>query len=159
MAYSFISPQITGYLKANISAPIFSSIIQDRVVGAVLLGAAGLQLGTFVLNLPTWSCPFLHVIGIPCPGCGLTRAIVALLEGDWQSALTLHAYAPIFVVAIVLIACATLLPSKPRNWFMTQFELVERRTGITAILLIGLVVYWLIRLLFFPEAFINLIKG
>ena len=159
MAHSFIYPQIVDYLKVNISAPIFSSLIQDRVVGSVLLSAAGLQLGMFVLNLPTWPCPFLHVTGIPCPGCGLTRAIVALLEGDWQSALTLHAYAPIFVVAIVLIACATLLPSKPRNWFMTQFELVERRTGITAILLIGLVVYWLIRLLFFPEAFINLIKG
>ncbi len=124
-----------------------------------MLGAAGLQLGTFALNLPTWPCPFLHVAGIPCPGCGLTRAIIALLNADWQTALALHAYAPIFVLAIFLIACATLLPPKPRRWFIGQFELVERRTGITAILLIGLVVYWLIRLLLFPEAFINLIKG
>lgn len=158
MLHPFISPQMTGYLKENIGAPIFSSIIQDRIVGTVLLSAAGLQLGTFVLDMPTWPCPLLHVTGVPCPGCGLTRAIVALLKGDWQTSLTLHAYAPIFVLAIFLIACATLLPLKPRKWFISQFELVERRTGITAMLLIGLVVYWLIRLLFFPEAFI-FIKG
>jgi hypothetical protein len=62
-------------------------------------------------------------------------------------------------LALILIVGATILPQKQRSWLISQIELVERRTGITAILLLGLVFYWLVRLLVFPEAFINLIKG
>lgn len=42
---------------------------------------------------------------------------------------------------------------------MGRLEFVERRTGITAMLLISLIAYWLVRLLLFPEAFLNLIQG
>lgn len=125
----------------------------------MITGAVGLQAGLVSLGLPGWQCPFLHILGLPCPGCGLSRAIVTLLQGDWRSSLELHAFAPIFVIALVLIAGITLLPQKQRVWVMGQLEMVERRTGITAIMLIGLVFYWLVRLLLFPEAFINLVKG
>jgi hypothetical protein len=85
--------------------------------------------------------------------------MVALLHGDWRTSLNLHVFAPIFVVALALVIWATILPHKQRNWFVGWLEIVERRTGITAILLIGLVLYWLVRLLIFPDAFINLVKG
>jgi hypothetical protein len=63
------------------------------------------------------------------------------------------------MIAVMLITLATVLPHKQRAWVIEHFEWVERRTGITAILLIGLMLYWLVRLLVFPEAFINLIQG
>jgi len=36
------------------------------------------------------SCPTAYVFGIPCPGCGLTRATLALLRGDFHAALHFH---------------------------------------------------------------------
>lgn len=49
-------------------------------------------------------CPMAAVLGVPCPGCGLTRATIALLHGDLPQALHLHplvlVLAPIFVWAI-----------------------------------------------------------
>jgi hypothetical protein len=73
--------------------------------------------------------------------------------------LTFHAFAPLFVVALTLIAINTILPSWPRDKIVAWVEGIERRTGLTAILLIGLVAYWLARLLVLRESFINLIAG
>ena len=36
------------------------------------------------------SCLFRHATGIPCPLCGLTRAMLALALGDWREVLRLH---------------------------------------------------------------------
>jgi len=50
-------------------------------------------------------CPLASTFGIPCPGCGLTRATLALLRGDIHAALRFHPLvwllAPLFVVAMV----------------------------------------------------------
>jgi hypothetical protein len=35
-------------------------------------------------------CPLAGTFGIPCPGCGLTRATLALLHGDVHAALRFH---------------------------------------------------------------------
>jgi hypothetical protein len=81
------------------------------------------------------------------------------LQGDWSGALEMHAFAPVFVLALILVLVAAILPHHQQTWLIGRLEWVERRTGVTAILLISLVVYWLARLLLFPAAFINLIKG
>lgn len=155
-----ISPHnLVVSLKAQIYTPILTSVVQNRLAGWMIAGAAGLQAGLVSLGFPGWQCPFLHVTGLPCPGCGLSRAMVKLLEGDWRTSLELHAFAPLFVVALLLVTWAAILPQQQRAWFIGRLEWVERRTGITAILLVGLMLYWLIRLLVFPEAFINLVKG
>jgi hypothetical protein len=62
-------------------------------VPAVLL-AAGL-----------WPCPFAALTGLPCPGCGLTRAALAMLRGDLGAALSLHPLSPL-VVPLALGASA-----------------------------------------------------
>jgi hypothetical protein len=146
-------------LKSQICTPILASVTQNRLAGLMIAGAAGLQAGLVSLNLPGWPCPFLHIVGWPCPGCGLSRAIAALLHGDWPTSLELHAFAPVFTLALILVCGATILPQNQRAWLIGWLETVERRTGITAILLIGLMLYWLIRLLVFPDAFIKLVKG
>ena len=154
LSQKFISP-----LKSQICSPILASVAQNQLAGLMVAGSAGLQVGLVGLGLPGWQCPFLHILGVPCPGCGLTRAVVALLQGDWQRSLELHAFAPILMVALLLMAWSVILPPKQRTWFLACLEVVERRTGITAILLISLMIYWLIRLLVFPNAFLNLVKG
>ena len=53
-------------------------------------------------------CPLAGVLGVPCPGCGLTRATLALLHGNLRQALHLHPLvlllAPIFIGAMGNIA-------------------------------------------------------
>ena len=154
-----ISQNFIPSLKNQIYSPILGAVAQNKLAGLLVTGAAGLQIGLVHWGLPGWQCPLLYTLGIPCPGCGLTRAIDALLQGNWHRSWELHAFAPILMIALLILAGSVVLPPKPRTWFLAHLEAVERRTGITTILLISLMIYWLIRLLVFPNAFINLVKG
>ena len=69
------------------------------------IAAAGLViLRPFWLALARFapSCPWHRLTGLPCPGCGTTRAVVALLEGRPGIALAMNPLATIGVVAFVL---------------------------------------------------------
>lgn len=63
-------------------------------------------------------CPMASSFGIPCPGCGLTRATLALLHGDVHHALAFHPLvllvAPL-VAGIALVTALDLLrdPGRP----------------------------------------------
>lgn len=138
--------------------PSISSVLRDRKLTLVLAGVAGLQIVLVSLKLPAWECPFLRLTGVPCPGCGLTRAILLLLQGKVDASIRFHAFAPIFLIGIVLVALAALLPKSLVQPVISETELLERQTGLTVIVLTGLILYWLARLLAFP-AFIQLIRG
>lgn len=139
--------------------PVLAPILKDRFARSMITGVSILQLSLVSAKLPAWQSPFHAVFGIPDPGCGLSRAIVALLRGDWQTSLTFHAFAPFFVIALSLIAVATLLPQQPRDKLVALVETLEAHTGLTSLGLIGLVIYWLARLVFMREAFFTLIAG
>ena len=69
---------------------------------AILLGIAFLfvYLGQFrVLKIVTF-CP-LHLFGIYCPTCGMTRAARALLELDLAASLRYHPLLPLFLVMVL----------------------------------------------------------
>ena len=138
---------------------IMSTLLEDRRLGWAVLGAITLQGSLMRLGLPGWPCPFRHGLGVPCPGCGLSRAIEALCRADWETAITFHAFAPIIVLALTLLVVASLLPPDQRQKLIKLTEQIEHRTGITAIMLISLLGYWLMRLLIFQEAYFGLIMG
>jgi hypothetical protein len=138
---------------------ILAAILKNRATCTAITIAAVLQLSFVFAGLPAWSSPFHVLLGLPDPGCGLSRAIVALLRGEWRTALTLHAFAPLFLIALNLIALATVLPAVARDNIAIRVEELEHQTGLTALLLMGLVVYWLARLLILREAFLQLIAG
>ncbi|MGI9166328.1 MAG: DUF2752 domain-containing protein [Pyrinomonadaceae bacterium] len=135
-----------------------SSVLSDRKLTRVLAGVAGFQIVLVSLNLPAWECPFLRVTGVPCPGCGLTRAIMLLLQGEIYASIRFHAFAPIFLICIVIVVLAALLPKSSIQPVISRTELLERQKGLSVIVLSGLILYWLARLLDFP-AFIQLIRG
>jgi hypothetical protein len=58
-------------------------------VTAVTLLAAMLVPLDWVQDGPLL-CPFRLLTGLPCPGCGMTRSVVALAHGDLQSSLFYH---------------------------------------------------------------------
>jgi hypothetical protein len=50
--------------------------------------------------LPTL-CLWRNALGIDCPGCGLTRAFVALAHGQWRAAWQYNAAAPLLFALVV----------------------------------------------------------
>lgn len=64
-----------------------------------------------------WGCPVQHFTGIPCPGCGLSRAAAALLRLDWWTAFRYHPmiYALPPVVLLVLFRKKPLLGTERRE--------------------------------------------
>ncbi len=138
--------------KAVLTKPVIAELIDARHLAPWLGGFAAVQIGLIALGLPGWPCPLMTVTGHACPGCGLTRAAVALLRGQWQTALTLHAFAPIFLALSLAIGLSWLLPKAHRSQLIDAVAKLESRTGLTAILFIIFLLYWLIRLLAFPAS-------
>jgi hypothetical protein len=47
------------------------------------------------------TCPFLLLSGLPCPLCGMTRALFLLTKAEWVEAVKLNAMSPLVGAAIV----------------------------------------------------------
>lgn len=139
--------------------PVWSPILRDRRLVFILLFAAIAQLGLVSFKLPGWPCPFFHVLGIPCPGCGLTRATLLLFRGDWNQSIAFHAFAPVFMMALITTSATAVMPRKIRDRVIPVIETMERRFGLTSFFLLALILYWLARLLILQSAFVRLIQG
>jgi Protein of unknown function (DUF2752) len=91
-----------------------------RLAGIGLLGAAA------VWNLlpahPPLNCPLRSLTGIPCPFCGMTRAVVAAVHGDIFGSLAFNP-AGILVVALALyvIVAAKLPRTRAPAWVVVTF--------------------------------------
>jgi hypothetical protein len=115
-------------------------------ISVVALLAASFALAVHV-DFPL--CPLASTCGIPCPGCGLTRATVALLHGDVGAAFHFHPLvwllSPLFIVFVgsavfELVRSPSLAPRRARiRWASRTTSLVA-----TGILLLTLSV-WLAR--------------
>jgi hypothetical protein len=139
--------------------PPISPVLRDSKFTIALVGATGLHIALVSLNLPSWECPVFRLTGIPCPGCGLSRATMLLLKGELSGSLRFHAFAPVFLFAIVALILSVVLPKSILQPAIARAELIERNTGLTVLILGGLILYWLARLLFLQTAFVQLIRG
>ena len=137
---------------------MLARLLKGRAICALITSATILQLSLSARGLPAWRSPFHVAFGLPDLGCGLTRAILALLRGDWRTSLTYHAFAPFFVAAIGVIALAAILPHDLREKIAAGVEKLEQHTGVTTSLLAGVVLYWLARLVLMREDFILLVN-
>lgn len=128
-------------------APAFSSLLESRREGMLIAGAGVLHLGLSLAGLPAWTCPIRAATGVPCPGCGLTRATMQLLHGDVISSLQTHAFAPVLLFALVIMLVALVLPEKHRRALISLVRDMETRNGLASLLLFALIFYWGIRLM------------
>lgn len=82
-----------------------------------------------------------------------------LLKGDLAGSFKFHAFAPLFLFALGVLILSILLPRSITQPAIARAELLERKTGLTVLILGGLILYWLARLLFMQAAFVQLIRG
>ncbi len=55
-------------------------------------------------------CGFLWLTGLPCPFCGMTRALCFLLKGHFSQAIQLHALSPLAAFTIAALGVRQTLP-------------------------------------------------
>jgi hypothetical protein len=55
-----------------------------------------------------WPCPFKLLVGLDCPGCGMTRGVLLALQGDWGGAWLMNPGAPLLVAGAALLGAGLL---------------------------------------------------
>ena len=63
-------------------------------------------------------CPFKMLSGFPCPGCGITKSLVFLYEGDVGKSIYYHLFGPLtFLICIAAILVLSLELVTKKEYF------------------------------------------
>jgi uncharacterized protein DUF2752 len=74
-----------------------------RWTAAILAFVAPIAVGRLLPGRGPTLCTFRNLTGYDCPGCGLTRSVIALLHGDVGGSLRAHPLgAIVFVLGLAL---------------------------------------------------------
>lgn len=87
-------------------------------------------------------CLFRRTVGLPCPGCGMTRAFAALARGEWWDALQLHPFAYLLaaqLAALWLVAGWWILRRGETPW--RGPAAAATRSRLTAFVLVQVAAY------------------
>ncbi len=88
-------------------------------------------------------CPMALVLGLPCPGCGLTRAFGLMTHGHFAEAAAFHELAPAMLGYLVFLWVYKIWESARG----TPPRLPTARIGAVAALVVA--GFWIVRLGFF----------
>lgn len=91
-------------------------------------------------------CPFRAVTGLPCPGCGMTRAFCSMGHGDLSGAFGYNALAPFVFAAALLLwahALATIFKFDSARAALERLKPTQRAAGF---MLAVTLVWWVVRL-------------
>lgn len=133
-------------LAAWFFSPILAATLKKRWLISIIAGVSVLQVVMVAAGLGGWRCPIHSVLNITCPGCGLSTAVVLLIKGNWQSSIQVHAFAPLMAGVLVFLTVTRMLPTAMQLEVIGWIAALEKRTGIAAICLMSMVVYWLLRI-------------
>ena len=139
-------------------APVIAPLLRHRALALVLALAGTAQILATMFHAPAMTCPVMQLFKVPCPGCGASRACVHLLRGQWRQMAEMHAFAPALVLAIGMFWAAALMPQSARLALISAVDRLERRTALPTLMLIGLILYWLARLVYAPTEFQRLVS-
>jgi hypothetical protein len=92
---------VTQQLARRFGGHTTFELREMRIVGAGMLGVAAVRpLVPFEFVPP---CPLRTVTGFPCPMCGMTRGVTALVHGDFARALLMNPASYLAVALAVLL--------------------------------------------------------
>lgn len=94
-------------------------MMKKDVVKKMIVIILAIILGISILNIIGIGCPILFFTGIPCMGCGITRAFLSLLKGDFISAFRYHP-----LILLVPFLCFLMFdeskPNKESKWYKVK---------------------------------------
>jgi hypothetical protein len=88
----------------NASAPLELDLKPLRFAGAAMLGVAAVLPMVPVSPVPP--CPLRTFTGIPCPFCGMTRGVTALVHGHVSAAFSYNPGAFLIVAMAIALLIA-----------------------------------------------------
>jgi len=106
--------------------PWLTTLVRDRWLCRIL---AAFPLPLVMLPLLGWSwwpCPFHRLTGLPCPGCGMTRAAVALVRGNLTEAMGWHPFILFTALIWLTLAAGAVLPETSRTSLVSRLGVIER---------------------------------
>lgn len=92
----------TGILRRMTDAVRSSSSGGIRTTAVTLALLAGSLSAVGAITSGPALCPMALLTGTACPGCGMTRAVVALVQGDVRSSWDAHPFAAVVVGATLV---------------------------------------------------------
>ncbi|MFW5739011.1 MAG: DUF2752 domain-containing protein [Myxococcota bacterium] len=85
----------------RLSTPHRPSLRSHPRLRRLLIVAAIVAAMGVVTLLEVAVCPMAVIVGIPCPGCGMTRATLSALHGDFATSFRFH---PLGMIIVPLFA-------------------------------------------------------
>ena len=98
------------------------------------------------LNTKQSLCSLKLITGLPCPGCGITKSIIALYEGNIYKSLVYHMFGPAVLLYCIMTIFYSIL-SRIRKKEYLAYYLYSMRTGYIIASTLG--VYHFFRLINF----------
>ena len=98
-------------------------------------------MGCFLLFV--WKCPILFFLGIPCPGCGTTRACKSLLHFQIKEAFIYNPVFPLIIILFLYAVHRSVLVEKWRDKWNHKLEIIMVIVLVSIIM--GVYVYRLVR--------------
>ncbi len=133
-------------VKDGLFAPVLGPLMQNRWIIVLLAAVTVVQVALTATGAIAWQCPVKSTLGVVCPGCGLTRAMVLFAQGHWKAAIDLHAFAPIFFGIGIFLLIGSILPTGLQHKIAYRIAAFERRTGVVALLIVTILAYWILRI-------------
>lgn len=88
------------------------------------------------------TCPMVIITGFPCPGCGLTRAGILLLKGEWMKAFIMH---PFIYPIVIFMGFYVLLK------YILKRSLLILNKGLVVLIILMCIFYIYRMIVFFPN--------
>lgn len=126
----------TGRIKE-----IANRIAKD-IKGAAAVGAAFLICYLVIHSVFNAFCPFLVVTGLPCAGCGLTRAAIYLLKG--QAARAAQINPSVFLILVFVLYCCYFR-------YIKGSSVKGIKAALAVLVILMLAIYGIRMYLYFPQ--------
>ena len=70
----------------------------NNKVKRIIIATVTIVAVAILVLLDIYKCPLDYILGIPCPMCGMTRAVITAVSGDFVGAFHYH---PLWIVIII----------------------------------------------------------
>ncbi len=97
--------------------------------------------------LPVPWCPWAAFAHVPCPGCGLTRATLAALQGDLRGSLLYHPLALVMTPTVVIAVFRDLYGYARRGVWGEGHRGGRAMTWFAGIMAVAMITVWIARFL------------
>jgi len=122
---------------------IFSFRVQ-RLALSFSIWLAVLVMSLFDHPPMLWCCGFHKITGLPCPSCGMTRALFAAANGRFKEAFAFHPLGLLLFVSGIALSFVFVLEATMNRRFLTYDERTVRVFLI--LLLVLMLLLWVIRI-------------